>query len=275
LRDTFNDPLLVRTEKGMVPTERARELAESARAALDIIDCALAANQPFQPGSSEATFEVAASESASFMLLPPLISRLQRDAPGIQLRVRIPDLQRVRQSLEEGEIDMLLSFTRSAPEGLLSSTLWTQRLVVIAAESHPIDDVPTLDDFLRWPHACHKMGRGVSAVEIEVEAALAKVQRERTVGVWLPSSISVPAVVAHTDLLATVPEGIARMLHASLRLRTLEPPLPLEPVRIGMYWHERMHRNGGHRWLREVSRQVARALSDPQGLASDGCETEG
>jgi DNA-binding transcriptional LysR family regulator len=272
LRDIFNDPLLVRTEKGMVPTERARELAESVRTAIDIIDNALAADQPFDPASSEATFEIAASESVSFMLLPSLIARLRHDAPGVQLRVRIPDLQRARQSLEEGEIDLLLSFTRSAPEGLRSSTLWTQRLVVVAAEAHPIAGAPTLDDFLRWPHACHKLGRGVSAVEIEVEAALAKVQRQRTVGVWLPSSISVPAVVAHTDMLATVPEGIARMLEASLRLRVLEPPLPMDHVRIGMYWHERMHQNRGHRWLREVARQVAGELTGPQGLPTDGRE---
>jgi DNA-binding transcriptional LysR family regulator len=275
LREIFNDPLLVRTEKGMVATERAHELASSVRTAIDIIDSALAADQPFEPASSEATFEVAASESVSFMLLPRLISRLRRDAPGVQLRVRIPDLQRARQSLEEGEIDLLLSFTQTAPEGLRSSALWTQKLVVVAAGSHPVGSVLTLDDFLRWPHACHKLGRGGSSVEMSVEAALAKVQRQRTVGVWLPSAISVPAVVAQSELLATVPEGIARMLESSLGLRTLDPPLPLDHVRIGMYWHERMQQNRGHRWLREVARQVAGELAGPQGLATDSQEGGG
>jgi DNA-binding transcriptional LysR family regulator len=272
LRDIFNDPLLVRTEKGMVPTERARELAASVRTAIDIIDHVLAADQPFEPSGSEATFEVAASESASFMLLPHLIARLRKDAPGVQLRVRIPDLQRARQSLEEGEIDLLLSFTRTAPEGLRSSALWTHKLVVVAAGSHPVGNTLSLDDFLHWPHACHQLGRVGSAVEFEVEAGLAKLQRQRTVGVWLPSSISVPAMVARTDLLATVPEQIARMLEASLGLKTFEPPLHLEHVRIGMYWHERMHRNRGHRWLREVARQVASELTGPQGVPTDSRE---
>jgi DNA-binding transcriptional LysR family regulator len=270
LRDIFNDPLLVRTEKGMVPTDRARELAESMRTAVDLIDRALAAEQPFNPASAELAFEVAASESVSFMLMPQLISTVRRIAPGVQLRVRIPDLWRARQALEEGEIDLLLSFTRTAPEGLRSSALWSQKLTVIASGSHPVDGKLTLEDFLRWPHACHKLGRGGSSIEAAVEAALEKVKRQRSVGVWLPSAIAVPAVVSRTDFLATVPEGIARVFAPLLGLKMLPPPVPLDDVRIGMYWHERMQQNPSHKWLRQLVRSVAEELAAAGGIATAG-----
>lgn len=261
LREMFNDPLLVRTEKGMVPTERARELADSLRTALDIIDRALATDQAFNPATAQMSFEVAASESVSFMLMPRLISAVRSAAPGVQLRVRIPDLQRARQSLEEGEIDLLLSFTRTAPEGLRSSGLLVQKLTVIAARSHPVEGELTLDDFLRWPHAYHRLGRGGSSVEAAVDAALQQAGRQRTLGVWMPSSISVPAVVSRTDYLATVPEAIARDFAPLLGLKLLAPPLPLEDVRIGMYWHDRMHQNPPHKWLRQLVRDVAGELA--------------
>jgi DNA-binding transcriptional LysR family regulator len=257
LREIFNDPLLVRTEKGMVPTERARELAESLRGAIDTIDRALALDQPFDPARAEMSFELAASESVSFMLLPSLIARVRQLAPGIQLRVRIPELQRARQAMEEGEIDLLLSFTRTAPEGLRSSALWAQRLTVIAARTHPLQGELTLDEFLRWPHAAHKLGRGGSSIEAAVDMALQKLGRQRTVGVWLPSAISVPAVVSRTDLLATIPVGVAHRFGPLLGLRYLVPPLALDDVRVGMYWHERMQQNPPHKWLREVVREVA------------------
>lgn len=257
LREIFNDPLLVRTEKGMVPTERARELAESLRGAIDTIDRALALDQPFDPASAEMSFELAASESVSFMLLPALIARVRRLAPGVQLRVRIPDLQRARQAMEEGEVDLLLSFTRTAPEGLRSSALWAQRLTVIAARGHPLQGQLTLDEFLRWPHAAHKLGRGGSSIEAAVDTALQKLGRARTVGVWLPSAISVPAVVSRTDLLATIPVAVAHSFAPLLGLQCLAPPLALDEVRVGMYWHERMQQNPPHKWLRQVVREVA------------------
>lgn len=261
LREIFNDPLMVRTEKGMVPTERARELAESLRTALDIIDRSLATDQSFAPATAQMSFEVAASESVSFMLMPRLISAARSLAPGVQLRVRTADLPRVRQLLEEGEIDLLLSFTQTAPEGLRSSGLWTQKLVVIVAQSHPVGDELTLDDFLGWPHVCHKLGRVGSTVEVAVDAALEQAGRARAVGAWMPSSISVPAVVSRTDFLATVPEAIARDFAPPLGLRVLAPPLPLDDVRIGMYWHERMHQNPPHKWLRQLVRDVASELA--------------
>jgi DNA-binding transcriptional LysR family regulator len=261
LREIFNDPLLVRTEKGMVPTERARELAASLHTAIDIIDRAMATDEAFDPATAETAFELAASESVSFMLLPRLIASVRERAPGVQLRVRIPDLLRARQSLEEGEIDLLLSFTRTAPEGLRSSALWGQKLTVIAARSHPVDGALSLEDFLRWPHAAHKLGRGGSSIEAAVDAALQRLQRQRTIGVWLPSAISVPAVVSRTDFLATVPEYVARDFAPLLQLKMLPPPVALDDVRIGMYWHDRMHQNPPHKWLRQVVREVAEELA--------------
>lgn len=257
LREIFNDPLLVRTEKGMVPTERARELATSLTVALDVIDHALAADQPFVPDSAQTSFNIAASESVSFLLMPALTARVRQIAPGVQLRVRIPDLPRARQALEEGEIDLLLSFTRTAPAGLRSSTLLTQKLVVIAASSHPATPHFGLDAFLAWPHAGHQLGRGGSSIEDAVDAALARLGRQRTIGVWLPSAISLPTVVSQTDCLATVPLGVATRLAPALDLQVLQPPLPLGDVQVGMYWHDRMHQNAPHKWLRQTLREVA------------------
>jgi DNA-binding transcriptional LysR family regulator len=257
LREIFNDPLLVRTEKGMVPTQRARELSASLNVAIDLIDRALSDGQIFEPASAQNVFDVAASESVSFMLLPSLIARVRQIAPGVQLRVRIPELSRARQALEEGEIDLLLSFTRTAPAGLRSSSLFEQALVVIAANAHPIAGQLDLQSFLRWPHAGHQLGRGGSSVEESVDAALQREGLKRQMGVWLPSAISVPTVVSQTDFLGTVPVGVAARLAPLLGLQVLQPPLSLEPVQVGMYWHDRMHQNAAHRWLRQVIRDVS------------------
>jgi DNA-binding transcriptional LysR family regulator len=159
---------------------------------------------------------------------------------------------------------------RTSLEGLRSSALWSQKLTVIASGSHPVGGRLTLEDFLHWPHACHKLGRGGSSIEAAVEAALEEVKRQRSVGVWLPSAIAVPAVVSRTDFLATVPEGIARVFAPLLGLKMLPPPVPLDDVRIRMYWHERMQQNPSHKWLRQLVRSVAEELAAAGGTATAG-----
>lgn len=143
-----------------------------------------------------------------------------------------------------------------------STHLLSQRLCVIAAASHPdVRGAITLEQYLRWPHAYYTLGRGGgSTIETAVDEALAAVGKVRTLGAWLPSTLSSPAVVASSDLLATVPERIARHFAATLGLQVLAPPLPLHDVVIAMYWHDRMHNNPAHRWLRERLRDVAAEL---------------
>lgn len=258
LRRMFKDPLLVRTDKGMVATPGARELAESFRSALDIIDSAMASGQPFDAASATMTFELAASESVTFMLVPQVVARVREQSRGVRLKVRIADLQRARNSLEEGEIDLLLSFTHTPPERLHSSLLWSQKLVVVAAGSHPVDSQLTLEDFLRWPHAYHRLADGSgSSAECEVDRALQKLELKRAIGVWLPSSVSVPPAVACNDFFATVPEPMARRFSAPLGLKVFDVPLDLHEIPMGMYWHERMQNNPAHHWLRGIIRSVA------------------
>jgi DNA-binding transcriptional LysR family regulator len=262
LRTLLDDPLLVRTEKGMVPTPRALELAAMVHQGLGLIDQALAQNAPFDCANANIRFEIAASESVTVVLMPALIARLRKDAPGVSLRVHVPELARVRHELEEGYADFVISFLRAVPEGLRASVLLRQRLAVIAAAEHPeVRGSISLEQYVRWPHAYYTRGRdGSATIETTIDEALANVGETRTFGAWLPSTLSSTAVVAASDLLATIPEHVARHFAAALGLQVLPPPLPMQDVDIAMYWHERMHKNPAHRWLRSVLREVAAEL---------------
>src|SRR4051794_33110448 len=58
LRDVFQDPLLVRTAKGMAPTPNAVRIAASARAALELVDEAFALTRAFDPATAETAFRL-------------------------------------------------------------------------------------------------------------------------------------------------------------------------------------------------------------------------
>ena len=261
LRTLFADPLLVRTERGMASTLRARELADRFQQALELVDQAMANRPAFDPATATHRFRISASETLGYLLMPSLIAHVRRLAPAVQLTLQPPDLTRVRQDLEEGDIDLLVAFIRNAPPDLRFTPLLRQPMRVIAAAGHPeVQGRMTATQYVGYPHVFYALGRtGGSTLEAVVEEALERAGLVRTIGARVSSTLVSPGLVAQSDMLATLPERIARHFAAIWQLQVVEPPLLLEDVSTSMFWHERSHNDPAHRWLRQQFELVARA----------------
>src|SRR3979490_2506549 len=68
-----------------------------------------------------------------------------------------------------------------------------------------------------------------------------------------PSFIAGAIVAAETDGIATLPTNLARRLAGPLGLAAFETPIALPRIEIAQFWHERYHRDAGHKWLRRVT----------------------
>ena len=88
LRRLLNDPLFLRTPKGVVPTARATELAAPIADVLARVRSVLSTAEPFDPAVSMRLFTIGAPDGISAVVLPPLLARLRRAAPGIDIGVR-------------------------------------------------------------------------------------------------------------------------------------------------------------------------------------------
>src|SRR5690348_1658853 len=71
LRAMLDDPLFLKTPRGVVPTQRALDLAPSVTDVLTRIRGVLASVTPFDPLTSERRFTVAAPDGVSAVFLPP------------------------------------------------------------------------------------------------------------------------------------------------------------------------------------------------------------
>jgi len=90
LRDLFHDPLLVRTSDGMMPTALAIQLQPRVRSILQSVDEVLHLGQNFEAESSSRVFRIMASDYAEATLIPPLMKKLQDEAPNVILDVMNP-----------------------------------------------------------------------------------------------------------------------------------------------------------------------------------------
>jgi DNA-binding transcriptional LysR family regulator len=258
LRKLFDDPLLVRSPQGMLPTARALELVVPIRRALGDIDGALRQQPAFDPREARRTFTLACVDFGSLVIVPPLLARLRAEAPGADLLVRQLRSDEIERQLAEGEVDLAVGVLYGEDEPwMVGQRLFTERFVCVVRADHPTAKGPlSLAEFVALEHALiSPRGRQGGFVD----RALAKLGHQRRVALAIPHFLAAPIVVATSDLILTVPERIARAFARMLPLRILEPPLEVEGFDVTQYWHGRQARDPAHAWFRALVAEVGRA----------------
>lgn len=265
LREVFKDILLVKTSIGMEPTPRALELVRRIREMSDLLEGRGFADDQFDPGASQARWRIMSSDGITRVLLPDLMRATGRDAPLMRFTVHPADPRRLSEYLRDGVFDLAIAFVRAPPSELRQMVLYPQRLVCIARAGHPaVRGRLTLKQFTSQGHArwgAPPIAYATSeAVLDEVLADMGHMRRE----VLLVSSVmSLPAVIAGSDLLAVVPEQTARAARETLPIQILTLPFRVPSVDVSMLWHDRMQHDSGHKWLREILRDIGKGLAQP------------
>jgi DNA-binding transcriptional LysR family regulator len=246
LREIFDDPLLLPGPRGMRPTARAESLREPLREALAALELAVAPEHPFDPAVATHTWRIAATDYSESTVLLPALGAIRQAAPGTRVAVveMVPS-SLVRQA-ERGEIDLAFHTTDGSPESLHRVPLFTERYVLVGRAGHPkLRRKPTLAQFCALEHVIVSPdGGGFFGVTDE---ALAAAGVSRRVALSVPHFLYVAAVVARTDLVAMLP---ARLAVDNPALQVVDAPVEVPGYEMSMLWHERVHRDPAHRWLR-------------------------
>jgi DNA-binding transcriptional LysR family regulator len=254
LRDHFGDPLVIRDGRAMQLTPRAVEMTEPLRNLLISSDGLRAATPAFDPRISERAFKLLVTDVGTIVFLPPLLSRLAREGGRLTLCAVPLDSRHFESKLESGEADLALGAFPGAPRGLRRQRLYFSSYLSVARRNHPkLAKLRTPAGF-RVAHHIIVMASDVghAAHHVAQHALEAEIAPERVL-LRLSSFIAAAIVASRTDGVATVPENVAIHLAEQLGLATFRPSIPLPSFEIAQYWHERCHRDPGHRWLRAAS----------------------
>lgn len=261
LRETFGDPLLVRTPQGMLPTARAESLAAPLHAALESVQRAISGEDAiFDPPTARRTFTISTADYAGFVLLPDLAARLANEAPNVDLVV-VPSSDAPIEALESGAHDVCIGLKKHARAGIKMQQILEDRFVTVVRRDHPAisrGKKMTLESYVSLPHVLispHGRGR----VRGLVDDALAEHGRTRRVAMVLPHFLVAPMVIAQSDLVLTIAERVADRFAETFALRVLEPPVELGTFELHQLWHERVHEDPAHAWFRRTLAEVAKA----------------
>ena len=249
LREALGDPLFLRESHGVTPTAFADELAPHVETALAALQDGLDRSRRFDPVTAERRFNVIMTDIAEAVILPRLLDLCRATAPGVSLRAMNLAIDETAAALRSGEADLAIGFLPDFAGRFYQRFLFDTPYVCIAAADNPIARGPlTLKKFAAARHAvAEAQGTGHSVVQQVLEKRGIRLR----VGALVPHFLSIPYVVAASDLIATVPRGFGVAMHAPSALKMMPHPVELPNVDIRLLWHERFQRDPANRWLRE------------------------
>jgi DNA-binding transcriptional LysR family regulator len=256
LRETFGDPLLVRSNGAYERTPRGERVLREIEAIMRRLD-AVVRDEEFTPARSHERFRVAMTDHGSAILLPPLLQRLRKEAPQCEVVLSAVGPQTF-DDVSAGRLDLNLCAEGVPPE-LESEMIFNLDFVCLIGSAQPVKTGRlTLKQYLQLPHVMILTGDGHQAM---VDRPLATLGIKRRIALKIPFFIPAVFAIAKTDLVLTVPRTLARFAAPKAGLRMIKPPRELKPFPYFMSWHPRLTNEPAHCWLREQIRVVARTIN--------------
>jgi DNA-binding transcriptional LysR family regulator len=261
LRLIFKDELLVRVPGApMRPTSKAAALYRPVSDVLARVRQVFDAETEFDPSAARAVFRIATSDHPGTLVLPRFLEVLAREAPGIDVRMFALDKRHAFDLVDRNEIDMVIGSFRNIPKRIRRQRLYTDGYVCIARRGNPHlgrRGRITLDAYAAASHVLVTLAADDRGV---VDEVLAKHDLRRRVAVTVADFHLVPRIVERTDMLGHLPRRIAAELTRAFDLVVLEPPLPLPPWNVDVFWGGVSDAEPGAKWFRDRLFEIGREI---------------
>jgi DNA-binding transcriptional LysR family regulator len=258
LRDTFHDDLLIRTSTGYEPTPTGQRLLQDLATMLPRLD-RLMAGGDFDPATEDASFRIAATDHAAYLLVPALYtSSVLPKSTKVEFSF-VPLHAGQYEALEKGRLDLVLNADHdTATVQLSKEVIFEVDFVCVVSRKSKFARAITLKQYLAAEHVAVDI---VGGVQTHPDWHLAAIGEKRHCPLVVAQHTVAMRVAAVTEMIATMPRRMAVLEASNKATKILEAPAALGSFKYVMIWHPRMQTDAAHVWLRSIIRELGRQLS--------------
>ncbi len=271
LRESLGDKLVVRSGYGVEPTPRALTLWPAIADALRQLEASIT---PGDFVASEAThsFVLAMADATAAELMPGLVEIIEKDAPGVSMRVQPLTTRDPRRLLDEGQVDLAVGFfpavladlTAQAQGGIMAAfdhqRLYDGEYVCVMRKGHPLERGPLT--LKRYCSAHHLLVSFSGRPFGFIDEALASLGQRRRIVLTVNQFFTAGRVVASSNLLTVLPRHFISVTGRAHELTQRDLPFKVPPVHVDALWHRRQGQRSDHAWLRlAVAAAAAKAFA--------------
>ncbi|MDE2478726.1 MAG: LysR family transcriptional regulator, partial [Betaproteobacteria bacterium] len=153
LRERLEDPLFIRTTHTMVPTARAKTLAQPIREALSLIEGGLRTGDEFDYAQSQRRFVIAVEDYGETVILPGFLDWLANVAPKVSVKIRPEPGSHLSSEMKDGQVDLALDYFMQRDPVFHSTCVMTDGLLSLSRREHrQLGDPLSLEQYLEVHH---------------------------------------------------------------------------------------------------------------------------
>jgi DNA-binding transcriptional LysR family regulator len=266
LRHEIGDELFVRTGRGLSPTQRALELYNRIGPALSLVRDGFE-EQPDFDATYSRTIEISMNHALEHIWSSVLMKEARSRAPATTWKIHGDNSDDIPARLKDGRLSFAVEYTQLPEDQFSSIDLLKEGLTLICAKDHPVvQGAVSLEQFASLPHVSLIRRFGLvreqnSRRATPLEYLLGSSMPEREIALQMSSFVSIPEVVAATDLIAVVPVRIAAPFVCRGKLQALSLPFEAPEIQIRLYWHKSRDTDLGHMWVVDILKDAAKALA--------------
>ncbi|MBW4706431.1 LysR family transcriptional regulator [Roseobacter sp. YSTF-M11] len=241
-RRIFGDSLLVRSGSGMSLTEEGARVLEVTARLLEDVDALSADRTHYNPREDDGEFRIAAVDYVQAAVLPASISALRELAPKLRIALVGLDRLTLRQSMEAGEIDVAVTTSGYAPDGLRVAPLVSETFVCVTRRGELAGEALDIDSYCRLPQILTSPTR--ANFRGEVDHVLAKDGRKRHIAASTSNFFSALSLLKEIGGVITLPKRLAETLGDEYRI--YEPPIRIGGFDLVLCWVPKVHSSERH-----------------------------
>jgi LysR family nod box-dependent transcriptional activator len=245
--------LLVPSGRKLILSPLAHTLVTPLREALRSVEAVVSHTPQFDPSVSRRHFSVLASDYCLTVALAQAIQHLHERAPGISMAIDYPNDPLTR--LDHNDVDLIILPQQYLSPDHPSAVLFEDDFVVVVWSHSTL--AREVIDVERYFAAAHVAARFAGLHEFAENLALGA-PRQRRVQLTAASFTLVPLLLPGSELIATMPQRLARIAATNLPL-TLKP-LPFDSPKIyeHVQWNAHQQDDPAIAWLVSTFQLVCR-----------------
>jgi DNA-binding transcriptional LysR family regulator len=213
----------------------------------------------FDPATEDASFRIAATDHAAYLLVPALYtSSVLPKSTKVEFSF-VPLHAGQYEALEKGRLDLVLNADHdTATVQLSKEVIFEVDFVCVVSRKSKFARAITLKQYLAAEHVAVDI---VSGVQTHPDWHLAAIGEKRHCPLVVAQHTVAMRVAAVTEMIATMPRRMAVLEASNKATKILEAPAALGSFKYVMIWHPRMQTDAAHVWLRSIIRELGRQLS--------------
>lgn len=255
LRDSFNDPVFVRSNNTMVATPLAQSIYEPVQSAFALLNAPLEQLSNFNHETCNDTIKIAISDYDGIYLLPIFAEYFSIHSPHLHLDIRYLDADNVHNKLASGQLDFAIgSLFNVTDSGLYQTRLFEDDFVCITSKNYHSDEQGFgVQDYIDASHVVfakeEKGGR-------DVDKYLSRKNLKRTIAMKVPYAANIVKIVERTEHICSLPTQIAQAYCEGLNVHLFEFPFEIPRYQVNIYWHQRTDCSAAHKWFRQTCKSL-------------------